>query len=154
MVNQIFIDLQKIKCCSLPSTLPVKIERSKLFAVDNDTEKNKFLKTIHRKELSWKENLKLIFVILPEISFPWYTLWLTVKTNLNIFQYTFVHLRRVPKNLVFATYRILMLFTCEDFTWRSFFFFVKRTLLFHIFYCFCMFVSKHLAYQKFACLKN
>ena len=70
MVNQIFIDLQKIKCFSLPSTLPEKIERYKLFAVDNDTEKNKFLKTIHRKELSWKENLKLIFVILPEISFP------------------------------------------------------------------------------------
>ena len=115
--------------------------------------KNKFLKTIHRKELSWKENLKLIFVILPEISFPWYTLWLTVKTNLNIFQYTFVHLRRVPKNLVFATYRILMLFTCEDFTWRSFFFRKTNPAFSHILLLLYV-LSKHLAYQKFAYLKN
>ena len=42
IIKLIFIDLQKLKCHSLLFRLPVKNEKSEIFAVDNDTQKLSF----------------------------------------------------------------------------------------------------------------
>ena len=53
MVKQTFVDFQKNKCYSLWSKLPLK---NLNFCSKSWYAKIKFLKTIHRKELSRKEN--------------------------------------------------------------------------------------------------
>ena len=68
IIKLIFIDLQKLKCHSLLFRLPVKNEKSEIFAVDNDTQKLSFWKLfcIRRRKL-----IKLkICNCTPNASFP------------------------------------------------------------------------------------
>ena len=86
------------------------------------------------------------------ITFSVSWIYITKQNKFRLIQRFILHMFVYKNNILKISHS-----ESEEFSSYSplkFVFFLKSSLLFNLFYCFCMFVNKHFAYLRCACLKG